>query len=133
MNLRLIPPIIALTLLGFLPVAFAQVAPGRNDNARFGAPRPGNPTAAVRPYQDYLYGVIKSVAKGEIVLDKTKFGIDQTIKLVPKTKFIRDGKLSRPEDLKIGEDVFVETKKDKKTGEMVAKKIVTGAAVTPPN
>lgn len=121
MKFRLIPSIVALTLLAS-PPTFAQRQPGPNDNARF-----GNPTSTARALQDYIYGVIKKVDTGELILEKTKFGVDQTIKLEPKTKFIRDGKPSSLPELKLGDDVFVQTKKDKKTGDTVAKKVVSGA------
>lgn len=126
MNFKFTSLIIALILLISAPAASAQRQPGPNDNARFGIP-----TATARPYQDYLYGVLKKFDKDAIVLGKTHFGVDQTIKLVPKTKFIRDGKESSLTALKVGEDVWVETKKDKKTGDMVAKKVLTGAQATP--
>ncbi len=126
MNFKFISLVIALTSLIPASAAFAQRQPGPNDNARFGIP-----TATARPYQDYLYGVLKKLGKDSIVLEKTRFGVDQNIKLVPKTKFIRDGKESSLTALKVGEDVWVETKKDKKTGDMVAKKVLTGAQATP--
>ncbi len=125
MNPRLIPSIVALTLLAIAPAAVAQVQPGRNGNARF-----GDPTLKAGIYQDYLFGVIKKVDKNELVLQKTKFGVDQTIKLDSKTKFIHDGKPSSLDNLKVGQDVYVQTKKEKKTGDMLAKKVVTGVAAT---
>ncbi len=126
MNFEFISLAIALSLFIPAPAAFAQRQPGPNDNARFGIP-----TATARPYQDYLYGVLKKLDKDSIVLEKTRFGVDQTIKLLPKTKFIRDGKESSLRELKVGDDVWVETKKEKKTGDMVAKKVLTGAQATP--
>lgn len=125
MNPRLIPSIVALALLAIAPAAVAQVQPGKNGTARF-----GDPTSNARIYQDYLFGVIKNVDKNELVLEKTKFGVDQTIKLDSKTKFIHDGKPSSLDNLKVGQDVYVQTKKEKKTGDMVAKKVVTGVAAT---
>jgi len=126
MNPRLIPLMVALTIAASLP-ALAQHDPGKSDNARF-----GNPTSTARAYQDYLYGEIKKIDDGELVLDKTKFCVDQTVKLGPKTKFVRDGKASTLNNFKIGEGVFVETKKDKKTGEMIARKVVAGMGATQP-
>ena len=126
MNPRVIPSIVALTLLAIAPAAVAQVQPGRNGTARF-----GDPTSNAGIYKDYLFGVIKKVDKNELVLEKTKFGVDQTIKLDSKTKFIHDRKPSSLDNLKVGQDVYVQTKKEKKTGDMVAKKVVTGVAATP--
>ena len=114
---------------GLLVVAYAaraQHEPVTTDTARFGIP-----TSTARGYQNYLYGVIKSLNANEIVLSKTKFGVDQTFKLESKTKFIRDKKTISRDMLKIGDQVFVDTRKDKKTGALIAKKVVTGAEVIP--
>ncbi len=107
-----------------LPAA-AQREPKKAQTARY-----GNPTSTARAFQDYLYGVIKKLDAKEMVLDKTVFGIDQTIKLEPKTKYIHDGKPSFFDQLKVGDQVYVETKKDKKTGDLLAKKVVTGVGAT---
>lgn len=102
----------------------AQHEPTKSDNARF-----GDPTSTARIYQDYLYGVIKSINSSEMVLDKTQFGVDKPFKLERKTKFIHDGKPSSRDKLKVGDQVWVDAKKDKKSGEMIAKKVVTGVGV----
>lgn len=91
------------------------------ETARFGIP-----TSIARKYQSYIYGVIKEVNKDEVVLEKTKFGVDTTVKLNGKTKYIRDQKPSTLETLQVGDQVFVDVKTDKKSGEMTAKKIVSG-------
>ena len=66
----------------------------------------------------------------ELLLDKTEFGDSQVFLLEPKTRFIHDGKPSKRADLKVGDMVFVDAKKNKKTGEMIAKKVVTGVNPT---
>ncbi len=90
----------------------------------------GNPTATARIYQGYLYGVIKKIDKQDLVLDKTYFGVPKTITINKNTKFIHNGKTGTLAQLKLGEDVYVDVKKNKKTGEMLAKKVVTGVGVT---
>lgn len=111
--------------LAFAASAYAQGTKGQETpTARF-----GNPTGIARKYQSYISGVIKKISKDEIVLTKTRFGVDTTIKLRDKTKYIHDEKPGKLDDLKKGDLVFVDVKKDKKTGEMSAKKIVSG--VTP--
>jgi len=95
--------------------------PSKPETARF-----GDPTSTARAYQDYLYGVIKNLDKNELVLDKTKFGIDQSVKLDAKTKYLRDGKPSSWDRLAVGDQVWVDVKANKKTGEMTAKKVLTG-------
>lgn len=91
------------------------------DNARF-----GNPTDTARNLQNYVYGVIKSVGSTEIVCDKTEFGDDQAFKLDKKTRFLRDGKPAAAGDLKAGDKVWVKIRKEKKTGDLVALRVVAG-------
>lgn len=115
----------ALSALVAAPWLGAQREPPKADTARFQIP-----TSTARVLQDYIYGVIKKVDSRELILDKTKFGIDQTIRLERKTKFIQDGRPSSLDRLKIGDQVWVDVKTEKKTGAMVAKKVVTGMAPT---
>ncbi len=121
----------AILLLVFLGGGTAAAAwgqqqkPPKAETGRF-----GNPTSTARLYQDYIYGVVKKIDKNEIVLDKTASGVEEVFKLDAKTKFIYDGKPSSPDSLKVGENVYVEVKKDKKTGDRVAKKVVAGLAAT---
>lgn len=112
-------------LAGGIP-ARAQQPPAQAATGRF-----GNPTATARTYQTYLYGVIKSLEAKEMVLEKTKFGVDKIFKLESKTKFVRDNKPSTRETLKVGDQVFVDFRKNKKTGELIAKKVVAGAEAEP--
>ncbi|HUY12965.1 MAG TPA: hypothetical protein VMX16_04935 [Terriglobia bacterium] len=113
-------------LVGFPPLAAQQTnQPQPPVLGRF-----GNPTATARIYQGYLYGVIKKIDKQDLVLDKTYFGVPKTITINKGTKFIRNGKSATLAQLKLGEDVYVDVKKNKKTGEMLAKKVVTGVGVT---
>jgi len=95
------------------------------NNNRFGIPG-----GIARVYQDYIYGVIGKIGKHSIVLDHTKVGIPQTITLNRKTKFVRDGKRSSAEHFKVGDPVYVDLKTDKKTGIMLAKKVLTGTYAT---
>ena len=118
----------AMASLGFLSITVATL-PGlaqHREPPRSGTARYGDPTSIARVYQDYLYGVIKKIDTNEIVLEKTKFGTDQAFKLDRKTKYIRDGKPGSFDNLKVGDQVWVDVKADKKTGEMTAKKVVTG-------
>jgi hypothetical protein len=104
------------------PGAMAQTGkPKPPETARF-----GNPGGTVRNLEDLFFGVIKTMDKKEIVLEKTKFGTDQAIVLTEKTKFVRDGAPSKAEDLKVGEQVWVRMKPDKKTGEMRAEVVLSG-------
>jgi hypothetical protein len=94
-----------------------------------GTARYGDPNSMARKYQNLLSGVIKAVDANGMVLEKTKAGIDQTFKFLPKTKFIHDNKPSAREDLKVGDQVLVDVHEDKKTGDLYAKKVVTGIVV----
>jgi hypothetical protein len=115
--------VVALVIAGTAPGQIRE--PGKEGNARF-----GDPTSIARVYQDYLYGVVKEIKKDELVLEKTKFGIDKSVKLVRKTKFVHDGKPSALDELKVGDKVWVQTKEEKKTGDLIAKKVVTGVMPT---
>jgi hypothetical protein len=117
---------VALTVLsGILALAATglgqRTEPRRPETARF-----GDPTSTARVFQDYFYGVIKSLDKKELVLDKTKFGIDQAIKLDSKTKYLHDEKPSSFDRLAVGDQVWVQVNTNKKTGELTAKKVLTG-------
>jgi hypothetical protein len=98
----------------------------QTEPAKPGEPRFGNPTSTGRAFQDYVYGVIKHADKEGLIVDKTPFGDGQNFKLDRKTKFIHDGKPSTFERLKVGDKVWIDMKVDKKTGERIAKKVVTG-------
>lgn len=102
--------------------ATAQAPVPKGDaTARF-----GNPTATGRQMQDLFYGVVKSIGPKEVVLEKTKFGIDQAIILTEKTQYVRDGKTSKFEELRKGDQVWLRIKTNKKTGEMTAKLVMSG-------
>jgi len=64
-------------------------------------------------------------------LTKTQAGVDQTFKFNKKTKFIHDGKGSSFESLKLGDKVWVDADQDKKTGDFITRKVVTGVFSMP--
>jgi hypothetical protein len=80
-------------------------------------------------YQDYQYGVIKTKNANELILTQTKFGVDQSYKLTKKTKYIQDGKASSFDQLKIGDRIYIDVDTNKKTGDLIAKKVVSGVDV----
>ena len=123
------PKNIFLALVAGVVFAAAGYAQGSKTPVETPTARVGNPTGIARKYQSYISGVIKKVDKDEIVLTKTRFGVDTSIKLDAKTKFVTNEKPGKLEDLKEGDLVFVDVNKNKKTGEMSAKKVVSG--VTP--
>lgn len=112
---------------GVLTVAATGYAQGTRPVEKTPTGRFGDPTGIARQYQSYISGVIKKINKEEMVLEKTRFGVDTTIKLPAKTKYVHNQKPGKFEDLKVGDQVFVDVKTDKKTGEMSAKKVVSGA------
>ena len=118
--------IILIILTGMLisVPADAQHDPPKSETARFGTPDDGS-----RAFQDYLYGVVKSISKTEMVLDKTALGDEQVFFLSPKTKYIQDGKPSSLENLKVGDKVWVDRKKNK-AGDMLARRVITGVEPT---
>ena len=81
--------------------------------------------------QGYLYGVVKGKTADSLTLDKTKFGVEKEIKLDKKTKYVRDGKPGRLAEIQVGDPVYVAVKTDKKSGDMTAKKILSGILPAP--
>ncbi|HEV2176192.1 MAG TPA: hypothetical protein VGW33_03180 [Terriglobia bacterium] len=124
MNVRAI--LVCALIAGFsvLP-ALSQQDTSRPETARF-----GDPSATARSLQDYVYGVVKKIGAAELILDKTEFGDDQSFKLLPKTKFVHDGKPSTLAQLKVGDQVWIDVKREKKTGDLIARKVVTGIQPT---
>jgi hypothetical protein len=113
--------VLVLMFLGPAGAAAQSNNPKKPENARF-----GNPTNTARQLQDLFYGVIKSVDKKEMVLEKTKFGVDQTVVLTEKTKVVQDGQPGKIENLKTGDQVWIRAKNDKKTGDMIAEVVLSG-------
>jgi len=111
-------------------LSFSGVLAQEHDPPKAGTARFGNPTGTGRTLQGYLYGVVKKIGTNELVLDKTEFGDAQVFKLEPKTRYVHDGKSSKLADLKVGDMVFVDARKDKKTGERTARKVVTGVGLS---
>ena len=86
----------------------------------------GDPTSVATKYQDYLFGIVKEITADQVVLSKTKYGVDQAFKFTKKTKFTTDGKPSTFDKIKVGEGIYVDVDTNKKTGELSAKKVVSG-------
>jgi hypothetical protein len=125
MKLRIIITITALAAAGLVTVSAASPQsdkqPVVSSTGRF-----GDPNTIARKYQDYLFGILKEVKPNELILSKTKYGVDQGFKITKKTKFTLDGKPSTIDKLKVGEGIFVDVDTDKKTGDLMAKKVVSG-------
>lgn len=112
---------LVMMLMGPAGAGAQSTDPQKPATARF-----GDSSNTARHLQDLFYGVIKSIDKKEMILEKTKFGIDQAIVLTEKTKFVQDGQASKLESLKIGDQVWIRTKNDKKTGAMLAQVVLSG-------
>jgi hypothetical protein len=119
--------VLVVMIVAALPLVLAAGASAQSSspkppsNARF-----GNPTGTVRNLEDLFFGVIKTKDKKELVLEKTKFGTDQAIILTQKTKFVQDGQPGSLDDLKVGDQVWIRIKTDKKTGELRAEVVLSG-------
>jgi hypothetical protein len=115
-------------------LAVISAGPGQEHDSRRspaeapkqGTARFGDPTSTARAYQDYKLGIVKEIKPNEVVLDKTPYGDAQPFKLTPKTKFILDGEKSDVSRLRVGDQVFVNAKVNKKTGELTAQVIAWG-------
>jgi hypothetical protein len=121
-------------LVGFALPASAQRGHGGGGAGGgygpLGVASTGTDTAGNK-FATYLYGVITKLNKDAMVLTKTKAGVDQTFKFNKKTKFIRDGKDSSLKSLKLGDEVWVDVDEDKKTGDLIARKVITGVFLMP--
>ena len=134
MKRRIILVALVLGLLGFNASSLAQRG-GRGGgemggSGPLGVPSNGSGTAGGK-LKDYVYGVVKKLDKDTIVLTKTNAGVDETFKLDKKTKFVRDGKGSSLESLKLGDQVWVDAREDKKTSDLIARKVISGAFLMP--
>ena len=89
----------------------------------------GDPDEIARKYRNYMFGVVASVNETELVLSKTKYGVDQSFRLTKRTRFTVDGKPSTFDKLKPGEGVYVDLEKDKRTGDLIVKKVVSGVDI----
>ncbi|TAM81081.1 MAG: hypothetical protein EPN47_14490 [Acidobacteria bacterium] len=85
-----------------------------------------NAISAAGKYQNYIYGVVKKIGNDQIILDKTRYGDDQTFKLEHGTRFIDNGKQSTLAHLKVGDMVWIDAKINKKTDDKIARKVITG-------
>jgi hypothetical protein len=126
---------LAIGLMGFAAPSVAQRG-GRSEGGGAGpleAHSDGYGTAGNK-YQDFLYGVVKELNKDAMVLTKTQYGktqygTDPTFKFDKKTKFIHDGKDSTLQSLQLGDKVWVDAREDKKTGDLIARKVISGVLV----
>ncbi len=118
---RIIIALIVAAIGAALPLQGQTGEPRKPETARF-----GDPTNIARQLQDLFYGVVKNLDKNEMVLEKTKFGVDQTIKLSAKTKYVHDGEASTFQRLKVGDQVWLQIRNEKKTGDMIAEKVLSG-------
>ena len=125
--------LLVLGLVGSLAQTFAQHGGRGSSGAPESTPLGVQHIApnAGSDYADYLYGVIKDLNKDGMILTKTKAGADQTFKFNKKTKFIQDGKDISLKSLKMGDEVWVDVDEDKKTGDLIARKVVTGIFIMP--
>lgn len=124
--MKLLRMMMATALAGACLAILAAAAQSDKQPITSSTGRFGDPNDVARKYQDFLYGVIKEKNPNELILTKTKFGVDQTFKLNKKTKFILDGKPSSFEKLSVGDRIFIDVDKDKRTGDLIAKKVVSG-------
>ncbi|MGH9434810.1 MAG: hypothetical protein ACRD06_02285 [Terriglobia bacterium] len=121
----LITALLAASLPFSTAMAQRTTGPQEPQNGRF-----GNPNNTAMNYQNYFYGVITKINPKALVLGKTKVGVPQTIELSKKTKYVRNGKRSSLGKLHVGDMVYIDLKTNKKTGVMLARKVVSGLDAT---
>jgi hypothetical protein len=132
-KLQIILVVLVFALMGLAGPSIAQRGTSGGGGSGYGALGiPSTNTGiAGNNYKDFLYGVVKALNKDAMDLTKTNAGMDQTFKFNKKTKFIHDGKDSSIESLKLGDQVWVDAREDKKTGDLIARKVVTGVILVP--
>ena len=122
--------ILSATLLAATCVAPSAAAPQSDKQpVTSSTVRFGDPTGVARKYQDFLSGIIKEIRPDELILTKTKFGVDQSFKIQKKTKFTQDGKPSSYDKLKVGDQVYIDVDKGRRTGTLFAKQVVSGVDI----
>ena len=122
-----LPRIIMTTALAAACMTSLAAAPQSDKQPIMSNPgRFGDASSIAIKYRDYLFGIVKEVNANEVVLAKTKFGVDQPFKFTKKTKFFLDGKPSSFDKIKLGDGIYIDVDTDKKTGEQIAKKVVAG-------
>jgi hypothetical protein len=128
---RTILSVLVLFLFGIASPSVAQrgghAASEVGDNSL--PPSPAGKGTAGNKYADFRYGVVKSMSPSEMVLTKTASGLDEAYKLNKKTKFIHDGKGSSPDSVRVGDKVWVDAHLDKKTGDSIARKVLSGTSM----
>jgi hypothetical protein len=127
MKLRKIIATAALAATGVATLAAAPQSDKQPVTSKTG--RFGDPTSIAIKYRDYLLGIIKEKNPNELILTHTKFGVEHAFKLNKKTKYIQDGKASSFDKLKVGDRIFIDVDTDKKTGDLIAKKVVSGVDI----
>ena len=123
--------VLVLFLLGIASPSIAQRgghAASEVDDSSLPAGPAGKGTAG-NNYADFRYGVVKSVSPSEMVLTKTASGLDLAFKLNKKTKFIHDGKSAFLDSVKVGDKVWVDAHVDRKSGDSIARKVVSGTSI----
>ena len=136
MKLQMILVALVVGLMGLAAPSIAQRGRGSSGGGYSPLQVPATGANAGENYQDFLYGVVKELKKDAMVLTKTQYGkaqygSDQTFKFDKKTKFIHDGKDSSLKALKLGDEVWVDSDTDKKTGDLIARKVITGVFLMP--
>jgi hypothetical protein len=137
-KLQVILVALVIGLMGFAAPSTAQRSRGSTGGGYSPLQVSATGANAGDKYQDLLYGVVKELNKDAMVLTKTQYGksqygTDQTFKFNKKTKFIHDGKGSSLKSLQLGDKVWVDVHEDKKTGDLIARKVVTGVFVMSSN
>ena len=132
MKLRMILVALVIGLMGFAAPSTAQRGNRGSSGSGYSPLQvPSNGANGGANYQGLLYGVVKELNKDAMVLTKTQYGktqygTDPTFKFNKKTKFIHDGKDSSLTSLQLGDKVWVDAHEDKKTGDLIARKVITG-------
>ena len=122
-----------IALVGFTASATAQRGEKGAGDPESSAPGGQHAPIAAAKYKNLFFGIVKEVNKDELVLTKTQAGADQSFKFNKKTKFLVDGKEASLASVHLGDSVWVDVDKNKRTGELIARKVLGGVVLLPSN
>jgi hypothetical protein len=117
-------------------VSFAGSASAQRGEKGAGDPESSAPGGLHAPnpaskYKNLFFGTVKEVNNDGLVLTKTQAGVDQSFKFNKKTKFLVDGKEASLTSVHLGDSVWVDVDKNKRTGELIARKVMGGVVLLP--
>jgi hypothetical protein len=98
-----------------------------NPNAPPTPPNPGGPVTVqeVLIKKGYVSGTVERIEGSDMTLEMPS-GDSQAFRLTPKTLYYRAGTAISLAEIRVGEEVWIKTKENEKTGVLAAQKVLSG-------